>query len=266
MKTFSKFLSLSAPIRALTLALTLALTVTLLPSCRRDEPPAPPKPTAAEIVQITDGRITAPQWLVDELERIADLFNTTPAGAKIYPQVYSFEYKGEECIHLFVFLSSSSYQGELFFTLDGRRLPSGFNPVTERTPSDDDMWNELAGAFLETHRELRIENYSYRATTSATRQLIVNGPDANIKTPNGKTVPFATINTEQILNGNAILNQMAAQYPQAHVLDGPTTTYNCHGYAWYMTEPRRIEEQHIGNVWINFSPLHRQSGRLLHRG
>ncbi len=68
-----------------------------------------------------------------------------------------------------------------------------------------------------------------------------------IYTPNGSVVPntytVLEMTQAQIATCN---NYVASTYPNATILSNASYTYNCHGYAWYMT-------QGGGTVWIGWT-------------
>ena len=67
-----------------------------------------------------------------------------------------------------------------------------------------------------------------------------------IYTPNGTAVPglLLTGNDHTSANIAYIMHEMATYYSQAEIIEGPTKKYNCHAYAWHVSEG--------GNqVWLN---------------
>lgn len=61
---------------------------------------------------------------------------------------------------------------------------------------------------------------------------------SQVYTPKGSLVPDTQVNPEQLTSYDIsyIMQYMASSYPNADIIDNPTTTYNCHAYAWYMSE------------------------------
>ncbi|NJO00387.1 MAG: T9SS type A sorting domain-containing protein [Bacteroidia bacterium] len=60
--------------------------------------------------------------------------------------------------------------------------------------------------------------------------------NATVYTPKGTAVPalrFSEFNSVQIANVNSAA---AAQFPNAQRIANASATYNCHGYAWYLSE------------------------------
>lgn len=66
-----------------------------------------------------------------------------------------------------------------------------------------------------------------------------------IYTPNGTPVSALIATQEHNTNDSLmIIAEMATKYSQAEIIDGPTKKYNCHAYAWHVSEG--------GNkVWLN---------------
>lgn len=67
-------------------------------------------------------------------------------------------------------------------------------------------------------------------------QNVLADKQSNVTTPNGTTV-IAWIFEEASASDLAYIeNQIALQYPRAQKMAPASRTYNCHGYAWHMTE------------------------------
>lgn len=71
--------------------------------------------------------IEKPTWLKDVVKAMGEHYNPFPAADPNgyqypYPEVYLFEYKGEQYIFLCDFLSSSITVGNRFFTTDGKEI------------------------------------------------------------------------------------------------------------------------------------------------
>lgn len=61
----------------------------------------------------------------------------------------------------------------------------------------------------------------------------------NIYTPNGTIVEVDIISADEELSEYMInyrLNEIATSFPNATIISNPTMKYNCHGYAWHMSE------------------------------
>jgi hypothetical protein len=82
--------------------------------------------------EIVDGMIHSPQWLADEVEEVADLYDLTPSGEKCYPWVYKIEYHGQGYIFINDGLCATIVGGNLYFTLSGESVVGG-----------SDLWEEL---------------------------------------------------------------------------------------------------------------------------
>lgn len=59
-----------------------------------------------------------------------------------------------------------------------------------------------------------------------------------VYTPKGSLVQDTYINNEQLTSYDVayLAQRVATEYPQAIILNNATSTYNCHAYAWHMTE------------------------------
>ena len=84
-------------------------------------------------ITIKNGKIQSPKWLVQEIDRIADRYNRNPdTGERIYSSIVSLvEHKGKEYIHISDVLSSSTFNGNLYFTISGVPIEQGSNLYTE---------------------------------------------------------------------------------------------------------------------------------------
>lgn len=68
-----------------------------------------------------------------------------------------------------------------------------------------------------------------------------------IKTPKGSVVSDSYIIPEMTAADIAAINQYTVtNYPNATILSDASDTYNCHGYAWYISEGG-------SNVWIGYT-------------
>ena len=72
-------------------------------------------------IVIKNGKIQSPKWLVQRVDSIADRYNRNPdTGERIYSSMVSLvEHKGEEYIYIMDVLSSSIFNGNLYFTMSG---------------------------------------------------------------------------------------------------------------------------------------------------
>jgi len=79
----------------------------------------------------------------------------------------------------------------------------------------------------------------YKFVLLITSVLFLNTYIASqVYTPKGSLVPDTQVNPEQLTSYDIsyIMQDMASSYPNAVIIDNPTTTYNCHAYAWHMSE------------------------------
>jgi len=84
-------------------------------------------------ITIMNGKIQSPKWLVQKIDSIAEHYNRNPnTGEKIYSSIVSLvEHKGEKYIHIHDTLSSSYFNGNLYFTISGIPVESESSLYTE---------------------------------------------------------------------------------------------------------------------------------------
>ena len=84
-------------------------------------------------ITIKNGKIQSPKWLVQKIDSIADRYNRNPdTGERTYSSMVSLlEHKGGEYIHIMDVLSSSSYNGNLYFTISGLPIEPESNLYVE---------------------------------------------------------------------------------------------------------------------------------------
>jgi len=76
---------------------------------------------------------------------------------------------------------------------------------------------------------------------------IISQTATTIYTPNRSVVPDTYIIPEATAAQIAALNQYALNtFPNATIVSNASTTYNCHGYAWHITEGGN-------NTWIGYN-------------
>ncbi len=191
-------------------------------SCKKD----PPEEPEAFDFKVADGMIQSPQWLVDKVNYH---YEQSSWGIKTYPSVYRIEYNGRKYIWIMDgMMSGTGTGGYFFFTLSG-------DPVVWRS----DLWDELhdiAGPVGE--EDDLLWRYEYRSRKS---KSISTRADRLIPfyTPNSTLVPDTYTLDETIDTPAEILAAREfykSCYPNAEEVSGPSDTYNCHGYAWSITE------------------------------
>lgn len=95
--------------------------------------------------------IEKPTWLKDVVKAMGEHYNPFPAADPNgyqypYPEVYLFEYKGEQYIFLCDFLSSSITVGNRFFTTDGKEIKCDLtNPDYESSFYHELLSSDLKG-------------------------------------------------------------------------------------------------------------------------
>ncbi|MDR2894013.1 MAG: hypothetical protein LBU97_00955 [Alistipes sp.] len=204
----------------------------VLTACQKEN--TEPNLSEGDLISIVDGMVISPKWLVNEVNRIADTYDTSPVGDKFYPMVYSVKYSGQMYILIFDPLESCGVCGQLFFTLSGEPI----NPGTY--PAESELYNKLEEA---RRNAVLLWSGLYRPSAS-TRAW---GNTAYVYTPNASLVSDTWNRSEEYTTSAsmaAALNDLFLQFPLAStspnsyatVLSNPTSTYNCHAYAWHMTE------------------------------
>ncbi len=94
-------------------------------------------------ITIKNGKIQSPEWLVQKVDSIANRYNRNPnTGEKIYSSIVSLvEHKGEKYIHIHDTLSSSYFNGNLYFTISGVPIESESSLYVEL--SQEKNWKVL---------------------------------------------------------------------------------------------------------------------------
>ncbi len=112
-------------------------------ACNDPEDPEPPTATFEGFEISDDGWIESPQWLVDEVESMAD-----HALIRLYPHVYLLQCEGKEYIGIYdiASLSSNSFYHYAFYSLSGEFIDLG-----DEYPSDSmrALWLALRKALSE---------------------------------------------------------------------------------------------------------------------
>ena len=75
-------------------------------------------------ISVVDGKIKSPQWLVSEIDSIADTYNRSPdTGERIYSaMVYLIIHKNQKYVLIWDVLSSHSIKSKLCFTILGESV------------------------------------------------------------------------------------------------------------------------------------------------
>ncbi|MDD2951570.1 MAG: hypothetical protein PHC95_00150 [Parabacteroides sp.] len=166
--------------------------------------------SSSEIV-IKDGKITYPKWLVNAIDSVA---RSHVKGADYpYPWVFTLEKEGKELILVFDGVNSCLTCEFLFYTLSGERIldiPDDWLTIKDL----DTIWPNL-----------NVE----------TKTL---GAAATVYTPNGTLVSDTYYCSEDLSASQKASSDQynTTTYPQATLISSATSTYNCHAYAWHMTE------------------------------
>jgi hypothetical protein len=172
-------------------------------------------------IKIANGMIQSPQWLVDEVNRIADKYSPASAtGEKLYPWVYSVKYNG----HTYILVAdpASGTIGHNYFSLSGESVEIG-----------SDLYKKLIEAVRESGiggydgLVWRYENKSTSTSTRADQQI-------PFYTPNGTLVPD-TYTRDEFFTTPALIvwgkNYYDVTYYDAEELSVSSSKYNCHGYS-----------------------------------
>ncbi len=208
------------------LKLSIFFLAIVLMACKKDPVQEPEPPTATfEGFEIDDdGWIVGPEWLVNEVESIAD-----HAQIKLYPHVYLLQYEGKEYIGIYdiASYSSNSFYHYAFYSLSGEFVDLG-----DEYPSDSmrALWLALRKALSENGVLIWSKpNEKRSASTRATNILFT--------TPHNSPLNNVYIDNDPITESEmAIINAFFLKYPNATRLAPPTRSYNCHAYAWHMRE------------------------------
>ncbi len=91
-------------------------------------------------IKFADDRIQSPQWLVQAIDSVANLY--WPRGA-LKPFVYSLQYKEQDYIFLRDGAASTRSRGYIFFTCFG-----------EKVVPESDLWNELVDEYKKNYNVL----------------------------------------------------------------------------------------------------------------
>lgn len=166
--------------------------------------------SSSEIV-IKDGKITYPKWLVNVVDSVA---HSHVKGADYpYPWVYTLEKEGKELILVQDGINSCAACSFLFYTLSGEQIAD--IPTEWLTIENlDAIWPNL--------------NVKTKAWGAA----------ATIYTPNGTLISDTYYRSEEMSASQKASTDeyWTTRYSQATLISGSTSTYNCHAYAWHMTE------------------------------
>lgn len=166
--------------------------------------------SSSEIV-IKDGIITHPKWLVKVVDSVA---HSHVAGeGYIYPNVFSLIGDGKEYILIFDGLNSNASEGKMLLSLSGTLIKDY-----------PDKWIETDNM-----------NLIWPILNPKTK---AKGAKASVFTPNGSPVLDTYYSSEDLSKSQiaSFDDYCKNTYPKAVLLSSSTTTYNCHAYAWYMTE------------------------------
>lgn len=169
-------------------------------------------------INISDGKIKSPSWLVTTIDTVARRYNKSPGtGSYPYPWVYQMNYDGEEFVYVADGLSSCLTCGTLFFTKKG-------DPVNPDTELYKQLFSQKTWTLV-WHEGMR-EEVNTRADVLA-----------SIYTPNGTRVNDCYYLDEfSDAQKAASLAEAKRNYPNAIVMGEATRTYNCHAYAWHVSE------------------------------
>lgn len=182
---------------------------------------------ASKVVEkfsISDGMIASPKWLASAVDSTAKSHVAGNSGKFIYPWVFSVNH--DDVDYYMIMDPVKSTLSNTFYTLSGSIVPLG--------KGLDDELN------LEENRTLL---WRQGLETRETRALIYT---VTVYTPNGSPVSDCWRTTEDydFNQRNYKTTQTANTYPNATVLESATTTYNCHSFAWHISEGGE------GNIWM----------------
>lgn len=204
--------------------LALLLFGVMVVSCQDDEISNFDSIDLTSQIQASKNGVTSPQWLVNAIKDISEQHNNRN------PFVILIDYKGNQYIHLADWANSCLTCGNLIYTSTG-----------EEISYDDPLYNKLMGE--KNKQIIWWEGMDFPADT---RSL---GSAANVYTPFGSLVPRTYYYSEDFTAADKAAYKAAtlANFSHAVYMGEATTTYNCHAYAWSVTEggPK---------VWMGYSP------------
>ncbi len=205
------------------------MAVTLM-ACRKDNPeePAPPIATFEGFEIDDEGWIVSPEWLAS---------NVKSDDYVSFSSVYMFKYNGEDCICLDGNHSSYLLATQGFFSLSGELL---LEPSYPGTKEEYELFFAMSNAMKETGVIIwKIPRASSSITTRADEEIEVYTPHNK---PLGNAYILDELTDVQIEERNEEMrlvytNAEILPHPYSPTLPGaPTKRYNCHAYAWHMSE------------------------------
>lgn len=168
--------------------------------------------TSSSEIVIKDGKITYPKWLVNVVDSVA---HSHVKGTDYpYPWVFTIQGDGKEHILVLDGVNSCASCGQLLFLLSGERI--------EKFPNE---WITMENLNMIWEPNLNVETKA-------------QGAAATVYTPNGTLVNDTYYRSEELSASQKANHDQycTTTYSQATLISSSTTTYNCHAYAWYMTE------------------------------
>lgn len=178
-----------------------------------------------EGIIVSNNQIQSPEWLIHIIDSVASTKVPGANGTKLYPWVYTIEHNSQTYVHVMDYTNSCHSCGNLVYTLSGEPIV----PAVGTNNSLYDLLTELDS----DHRTLVWRQVS-------TKSIITKawGNLATVYTPYGSPISDTYYRSEELSASQKakILNDQLLEYPQAEYVDEATTTYNCHAYAWSVTE------------------------------
>jgi len=188
--------------------------------------------TDSKDIIVADGFIKNPKWLAHIVDSIGRHYQPTPGtGQLLYPFVFAVQHKNQE--YICVCDAFSSACNNHYYTLLGNLVDphSGYWFDLDEEKERTLLWSPPWSSPNE-----RVNTRAWVGTV-------------NVTTPIGNPVSDTWERSEEIsvLDIPTILADLKIQYPNATIVNNssPTTTYNCHAYAWHMTAP-----QNGSAVWM----------------
>ena len=182
-------------------------------------------PIEKEGIIVSNNQIQSPKWLIHVVDSMASARVPGANRTKLYPWVYTIEHNSQTYVHVMDYTNSCHTCGNLVYTLSGDPIV----PTTGQSNSLYDLLTELDS----DHRTLVWRDVP-------TKSIITKawGNLATVYTPYGSPVSDTYYRSEELSASQKakILNDQLLEYPQAEYVDEATTTYNCHAYAWSVTE------------------------------
>lgn len=180
-------------------------------------------------IVIADGEIQSPQWLVEVIDSIEQ-------KKQVAPWIYQIEYESEKYINVTDWTNSCWSCGELLFTLEGEQITPIINDAQNRPYESSESFDFYNSIMNTKNYQEDLIWWKHGQENAITTK--VWGTAAAIHTPNGSLVSDTYYRSEDLSTSQKafILQETLSEFVNAEYVDEATTTYNCHAYAWSVSE------------------------------